>query len=59
MKACEIIVRERKTQLEDCKKELLKKLHEAVKMEKEASASWWEVIRATVRDVKSFFRMKS
>ena len=34
MKACEIIVRERKTQLEDCKKELLKKLHEAVKMEK-------------------------
>ena len=32
---------------------------EAVKMEKEASASWWEVIRATVRDVKSFFRMKS
>ncbi|KAI0738504.1 hypothetical protein C8Q80DRAFT_1113269 [Daedaleopsis nitida] len=34
MKACEVIVQERKKQLEDCKKELLKKLHDAVKMEK-------------------------
>ena len=34
MKACEVIVRERKKQLEDCKKELLKKLNDAVKMEK-------------------------
>ena len=32
MKACEVIVRERKKQLEDCKKELLKKLNDAVKM---------------------------
>ena len=34
MKACEVIVQERKKQLDDCKKELLKKLHDAVKMEK-------------------------
>ncbi len=34
MKACEVIVQERKRQLEDCKKELLKKLNEAAKMEK-------------------------
>ncbi|RPD59037.1 hypothetical protein L226DRAFT_489066 [Lentinus tigrinus ALCF2SS1-7] len=34
MKACEVIVKERKKQLDDCKKELLKKLHDAVKMEK-------------------------
>ncbi|RDX49190.1 hypothetical protein OH76DRAFT_561350 [Lentinus brumalis] len=34
MKACEVIVQERKKQLDDCKKELLKKLHEAVKMDK-------------------------
>lgn len=34
MKACEVIVQERKKQLEDCKKDLLKKLHSAVKMDK-------------------------
>ncbi|KAI0773312.1 hypothetical protein BD413DRAFT_541087 [Trametes elegans] len=34
IKACEVIVKERTKQLEDCKKELLKKLNEAVKMEK-------------------------
>ena len=34
MKACEVIVPERKKQLADCKKELLTKLNEAVKMEK-------------------------
>ncbi|PIL24715.1 hypothetical protein GSI_12601 [Ganoderma sinense ZZ0214-1] len=34
MKACEVIVWERKKQLEDCKKELLKKLKKAVEMEK-------------------------
>ena len=28
---------------------------EAVKMEKEASASWWEVMRATVRGADSYF----
>ena len=33
MKACEVIVEERKKQLENCKAELLKKLGEAVKME--------------------------
>lgn len=34
MKACEIIVKERTEQLEDCKKELLKELQKAVKKEK-------------------------
>ncbi|KAI8996425.1 hypothetical protein BD414DRAFT_477931 [Trametes punicea] len=34
IKACEVIVKERTKQLEDCKKELLKKLNDAVKMEK-------------------------
>lgn len=34
MKACEVIVQERKKQLEDCKKDLLKKLKEGVKMDK-------------------------
>lgn len=33
MKACEVIVEERKKQLENCKAELLRKLGEAVKME--------------------------
>lgn len=35
MKACEVIVQERKSQLEDCKKDLLKKLKEALEKEKE------------------------
>jgi hypothetical protein len=35
MKACEVIVQERKTQLEDCQRELLKKLKEALEKEKE------------------------
>lgn len=34
MKACEVIVEERKKQLDNCKAELLKRLEEAVKMEK-------------------------
>ncbi|CDO78139.1 hypothetical protein BN946_scf184710.g4 [Trametes cinnabarina] len=34
IKACEVIVKERTKQLEDCKAELLKKLNDAVKMEK-------------------------
>jgi hypothetical protein len=34
MKACEIIVKERTEQLDDCKKELLKELQKAVKKEK-------------------------
>jgi len=34
MRACEIIVKERTEQLEDCKKELLKELQKAVKKEK-------------------------
>lgn len=35
MKACDMIVNERKKQLEDCKKELVKKLKEGVKQEKD------------------------
>jgi hypothetical protein len=35
MKACEVIVKERKSQLEDCQNDLLKKLKEAVEKEKE------------------------
>ncbi|KAI0333863.1 hypothetical protein GY45DRAFT_1432004 [Cubamyces sp. BRFM 1775] len=34
IKACEVIVQERTKQLQDCKAELLKKLNDAVKMEK-------------------------
>ncbi|KAI0372611.1 hypothetical protein BV20DRAFT_1119632 [Pilatotrama ljubarskyi] len=34
IKACEVIVKERTKQLEDCKAELLRKLNDAVKMEK-------------------------
>ncbi|KAI0629383.1 hypothetical protein C8Q77DRAFT_1161547 [Trametes polyzona] len=34
IKACEVIVKERTKQLQDCKAELLKKLNDAVKMEK-------------------------
>ena len=34
MKACEVIVQERKKQLEECKKDLLKKLRGAIKMDK-------------------------
>ncbi|KAI0831805.1 hypothetical protein BC628DRAFT_1311075 [Trametes gibbosa] len=34
IKACEVIVKERTKQLDDCKAELLKKLNDAVKMEK-------------------------
>jgi len=35
MKACEVIVKERKSQLEDCRNDLTKKLKEAVEKEKE------------------------
>jgi hypothetical protein len=35
MKACEVIVQERKSQLEDCRRDLLKKLKEAIEKEKE------------------------
>ncbi|KAI0305877.1 hypothetical protein B0F90DRAFT_1694134 [Multifurca ochricompacta] len=35
MEACEVIVKERKTQLEDCRNDLLKKLKEALAKEKE------------------------
>ena len=34
IKACEVIVQERTKQLQDCKAELLRKLNDAVKMEK-------------------------
>ncbi|PCH36338.1 hypothetical protein WOLCODRAFT_166855 [Wolfiporia cocos MD-104 SS10] len=52
MKACEVIVKERKTQLDNCKAELLKKLGEAVKMEKkigkvESESLFREYIRVT------------
>jgi hypothetical protein len=35
MKACEVIVKERKSQLEDCRNDLIKKLKEALEKEKE------------------------
>ena len=35
MKACEVIVKERKSQLEDCRNDLVKKLKEALEKEKE------------------------
>lgn len=52
MKACEVIVTERKTQLEACKAELLKKFNDAVKQEKKiglvgGDSSWQEYIRVT------------
>ena len=52
MKACEVIVEERKKQLENCKAELLKKLGEAVKMEQrigrvEGESLFREYVRVT------------
>ena len=39
MKACEVIVKERTNQLEECKRELLAKLEEALKLEKKVGKS--------------------
>ena len=52
MKACEVIVAERKTQLENCKAELRRKLGEAVKMEQrigrvESESLFREYVRVT------------
>ena len=37
MKACEVIVQERKKQLEECKKDLLKRVRGAIKMDKDVA----------------------
>ncbi|KZT67381.1 hypothetical protein DAEQUDRAFT_812927 [Daedalea quercina L-15889] len=52
MKACEVIVQERKKQLDNCKAELLKKLGEALKMEQkigkvEVESLFREYVRVT------------